>query len=194
MAPRNLGVGSPHEVAGMNGDPAGGEPISEEALIERARSGDAAAGRRLLRIISIGLMKGELHPALAAYHADCLWDYVHLGVSLERALHVYTYQSQAAEFDPVELAAVFELLTEFGGMKKGEARAWVKEHIGAGKKVTENASAAVNIMALEDFERPGEKGGESSASEAYRRQRYLDLLLHTAGSLRKFVVGSLVLK
>lgn len=177
----------------MSGDSPGSE-LSEEALIERARSGDAVAGRKLLRSISIGLMKGELHPALATYHADCLWDYVHLGVSLERALHVYTYQTQATEFDPVELAAVFQLLTEFGDMKKSEARAWVKEHIGAGKKVTENASAAVNIMALEDFEQPGEQVSDSSTSEAYRRQRYLDLLLHTAGSLRKFVVGSLVLK
>lgn len=178
----------------MSSKPAGKGPSPEEALIERARSGDAAAGRQLLRSISVGLMKGELHPALAAYHADCLWDYVHLGVSLERALHVYTYQSQATEFDPVELAAVFELLIEFGGMKKNEAKSWIKLHIGAGKKVTENASAAVNIMALENFEQPEEKVRESSTPETYRRQRYLDLLLHTAGSLRKFVVGSVVLK
>ncbi len=178
----------------MSGDPVGKESSAEEALIERARSGDAAAGRKLLRSISVGLMKGELHPALAAYHADCLWDYVHLGVSLERALHVYTYQSEAAEYDPVELAAVFELLTEFGGMKKSAARAWMKDHIGAAKKLTESASAAVNIMALEDFEQPGKDAPDASPSEAYRRQRYLDLLLHTAGSLRKFVVGSVVLK
>jgi hypothetical protein len=96
--------------------------------------------------------------------------------------------------DPVELAAVFELLTEFGGMKKSQARTWIKEHIGAGKKVTENASAAVNIMALENFEQPAEHARDASPTEAYRRQRYLDLLLHTAGSLRKFVVGSVVLK
>jgi hypothetical protein len=178
----------------MSGDSGDKEPSTEEVLIERARSGDAVAGRQLLRSISVGLMKGELHPALAAYHADCLWDYVHLGVSLERALHVYTYQSQATEYDPVELAAVFELLTEFGGMKRSQARTWIKEHIGAGKKVTENASAAVNIMALENFEQPAGHEDDASPTGAYRRQRYLDLLLHTAGSLRKFVVGSVMLK
>lgn len=178
----------------MSSEPAGKDLSPEEGLIERARSGDAAAGRKLLRSISVGLMKGELHPALAAYHADCLWDYVHLGVSLERALHVYTYQSQATDFDPVELAAAFELLIEFGGMKKSEAKVWIKQHIGAGKKTTENASAAVNVMALENFEQAEENVPDSSTPETYRRQRYLDLLLHTAGSLRKFIVGSVVLK
>ena len=178
----------------MSGDPAQGETASEVALIERARTGDVAAGRELLRAISVGLMNGNLHPALAAYHADCLWDHVHLGISLERALHVYSYQSRAAEFDPIELAAVFELLVEFGGMKKGEARAWIKENIGAGKKATENASLAANIKALNDFERVGKEDDGTSSAERYRRQRYLDLLLHTAGSLRKFVVGSVALE
>lgn len=177
----------------MNGDPARGETAPELALIERARTGDVAAGRELLRAISVGLMKGNLHPALAAYHADCLWDHVHLGISLERALHVYAYQSRAAEFDPIELAAVFELLVGFGGMKKGEAKDWIKENIGAGKKATENASLAANIKALDDFEQFGKKEGDSSG-ERYRRQRYLDLLLHTAGSLRKFVVSSVALE
>jgi len=163
------------------------ESSSIEELIEqeiaRAEEGDAAAGRELLLSISHGLTRGNLHPMLAKYHADCLWNHVQLGISLERALHVYKYQIKATAFDPIELAAVFELLVEFGDMKKGDARAWIKSHIGASKKAIENASAAVDIKALE----AAALGGSESDQELYRRQRYLDLLLHTAGSMRRIV-------
>lgn len=162
-------------------------PPSEDELIERARAGDAAAGRELLRSISLGLSGGGLHPRLAAYHADCLWNHVHLGISLERALHVYKYQINPTAYDPIELAAVYELLLEFADMKKGEAKAWIKSHIGASKKTTENAMAAVNIKALDAFEMNGEGQTGSEGAEPYRRQRYLDLLLHTAGSMRRIV-------
>ena len=165
-----------------------------ENQIERAKAGDASAARELLRRIAHGLGSGNLHPLLAQYHADCLWNHVQLGVSLDRALHVYRYQIKSTTFDPVELAAVFELLVEFAGMKKGEARAWIKTHIGASKKITENASAAVDIQALDTFE-PGEAGQTDSAdAEPYRRARYLDLLLHTAGSMRRIVVEGVALK
>jgi transcriptional antiterminator Rof (Rho-off) len=172
-------------MSGDSADPDIGQP-SEEELIERARAGDALAGRELLRRISLGLSRGDLHPQLAAYHADCLWNHVHLGISLERALHVYKYQINPTAYDPIELAAVYELLLEFTDMKKGEAKAWIRSHIGASKKTTENAMAAVNIKALDAFD----IGGEAQAgSEEYRRERYLDLLLHTAGSMRKIVAG-----
>jgi len=166
---------------------------SEEELIERARAGDALAGRELLRSISIGLSRGDLHPQLAAYHADCLWNHVHLGISLERALHVYKYQINPTAYDPIELAAVYELLLEFADMKKGEAKAWIRGHIGASKKTTENATAAVNIKALDSFDIGGEEQTGSPDNEAYRRERYLDLLLHTAGSMRK-IVSAVVLQ
>ena len=162
-------------------------PLSEEELIERARAGDAVAGRELLRSISLGLSRGNLHPQLAAYHADCLWNHVHLGISLERALHVYKYQVKPTAYDPIELAAVYELLLEFGNMKKGEAKAWIKGHIGASKKTTENATAAVNIKSLDTFGLGDQEKAGSPDTEAFRRERYLDLLLHTAGSMRKFV-------
>lgn len=165
-----------------------GKP-SEEELIERARTGDVIAGRELLRNISLGLSRGDLHPQLAAYHADCLWNHVHLGISLERALHVYKYQINPTAYDPIELAAVYELLLKFTDMKKGEAKAWIRSHIGASKKLTENATAAVNIKALDAFDIGGEEQAVSSVTEAYRRERYLDLLLHTAGSMRKIVSG-----
>jgi hypothetical protein len=169
-----------------------GKP-SEEELIERARAGDALAGRELLRNISLGLSRGDLHPQLAAYHADCLWNHVHLGVSLERALHVYKYQINPTAYDPIELAAVYELLLEFADMKKGEAKAWIRHNIGAGKKTTENATAAVNIKALDAFDIGDEEQAASQGTEGYRRERYLDLLLHTAGSMRK-IVSAIVLQ
>lgn len=179
-------------------DDKGTTPLSEdevfESQIERAKAGDASAGRGLLRSIARGLGDGSLHPLLAQYHADCLWSHVQLGVSLDRALHVYSYQVQSTTFDPVELAAVFELLVEFGGMKKGVARAWIKTHIGASKKITENASAAVDIQALDRFE-PGDAGQTDPVDGGgYRRARYLDLLLHTAGSMRRIVVEGVELK
>ena len=152
--------------------------------IEQARAGDAAAGRELLQRISIGLSNGDLHPLLAEYHADCLWNHLRLGVSLERALHVYRYLEKPTAYDPIELAAVFELLVEFGGMKKGAARGWIKDNIGAGKQVTESAAAAVNIKSLDAFD---DASGDRVDAKAYRRARYLDLLLHTAGSLRRSV-------
>jgi hypothetical protein len=175
----------------MSGDSVGrdSEQSSEAELIERARAGDAVAGRELLRIISLGLRRGDLHPQLAAYHADCLWNHVHLGLSLERALHVYKYQVNPTAYDPIELAAVYELLLEFADMKKGEAKAWIKGHIGASKKTTENATAAVNIKALDAFDIGDQERAGSPDTEAYRRERYLDLLLHTAGSMRKIVSG-----
>ena len=172
-------------MSGDSADPDIGQP-SEEELIERARAGDALAGRELLRRISLGLSRGNLHPQLAAYHADCLWNHVHLGISLERALHVYKYQINPTAYDPIELAAVYELLLEFTDMKKGEVKAWIKTQIGASKKTTENATAAVNIKALDAFDISGEA---QVGSEEYRRERYLDLLLHTAGSMRKIVAG-----
>ena len=162
--------------------------------IERAKAGDASAGRELLRSISLGLSCGKLHPLLAQYHADCLWNHIQLGVSLERALHVYRYQIKSTNFDPIELAAVFELLIEFAGMKKGEAKAWIKSHIGASKKITENASAAVDIQALDSLDLGGEGQTEPPDPELYRRARYLDLLLHTAGSMRRIVVEGVALK
>ena len=167
-------------------DPDTGPP-SEHELIERARAGDAMAGRELLRSISLGLSRGDLHPQLAAYHADCLWNHLHLGISLERALHVYKYQINPTAYDPIELAAVYELLLEFADMKKGEAKAWIKTHIGASKKITENAMAAVNIKALDAFEIGAQEQGDLPDAELYRRQRYLDLLLHAAGSMRRAV-------
>jgi len=171
----------------MGKDPQGeaaGLAASEAVIREEitaARSGDAAAGRALLQRISLGLSRGDLHPLLADYHADCLWSHLRLGVSLERALHVYRYQEKPTAHDPVELAAVFELLVEFGGMKKGAAKGWIKQHLGAAKQTTEAAAAAVDIRAL-DVPDDGD-----AASKAYRRARYLDLLLHTAGSLRRAV-------
>ena len=171
-----------------------GGPSAEEELIERARAGDAVAGRELLRRISLGLSDGDLHPQLAAYHADCLWNHLHLGVSLERALHVYKYQIDPMAFDPIELAAVYELLLEFAGMKKGEAKSWIKSHIGAGKKTTENAAAAVNIKALDAFDSKVEGRESPPEPEPFRRERYLDLLLHTAGSMRRLVSGMVTQK
>ena len=156
--------------------------------IANARAGDVAAGRELLQQISLGLSSGELHPLLAEYHADCLWNHLRLGVSLERAMHVYKYLEKPTAYDPIELAAVFELLVEFANMKKGAAKAWIKQHIGAGKQTTENAAVAVNIKALD----AGADGVEAGAdSREYRRARYLDLLLHTAGSMRKAVSEAL---
>ena len=173
----------------MSAEPSGRDddtPTADE-LIERAEAGDATAGRELLRAISLGLSRGDLHPALARYHADCLWNHVQLGISLERALHVYKYQVQATAHDPVELAAVFELLVEFGGMKKGAARSWIKTNVGASKQTTESAHAAVNLKALDAFDERMTGQGDSPDAERYRRARYLDLLLHTAGSLRRLV-------
>jgi hypothetical protein len=160
---------------------------SEIELIERAEAGDASAGRELLRAISLGLSRGDLHPTLARYHADCLWNHVQLGISLERALHVYKYQIKAMAHDPVELAAVFELLVEFAGMKKGAARSWIKDHIGASKQTTESAHAAVNLKALDAFDDSMAGQTDSRDAALYRRARYLDLLLHTAGSMRRVV-------
>ena len=172
--------------SGRDSDLSSGDEVIERA-IERAKGGDSAAGRELLRSISLGLSNGDLHPLLAAYHADCLWSHVYLGISLERALHVYKYQIKSTAYDPIELAAVLELLVEFADMKKGEAKAWIKSHIGASKKTTENADAAVDIKALNSFEEDGSGHIDSPDPELYRRQRYLDLLLHTAGSMRKTV-------
>jgi hypothetical protein len=174
-----------------------GQPSDDEIIayaIESAEAGDAEAGRELLRHVALGLASGKLHPLLAAYHADCLWNHIQLGVSLERALHVYKYQIRSTGFDPIELAAVFELLTEFAGMKKGEARNWIKDHIGAGKKVTENANAAVDIQALGSPD-PGQTAKTNPSDPVrFSRERYLDLLLHTAGSMRKVVVEGVDLK
>ena len=172
----------------MSAEPSGHDDTpSEDELIERAEAGDATAGRELLRAISLGLSRGDLHPTLARYHADCLWNHVQLGISLERALHVYKYQIKAMAHDPVELAAVFELLVEFGGMKKGAARSWIKNNIGAGKQTTESAHAAVNLKALDVFDESAAGKADSPDAELYRRARYLDLLLHTAGSMRRLV-------
>jgi len=176
----------------MSTEPSGKEstPVSVDELIAHeiasARAGDATAGRELLHRISLGLSNGDLHPMLAEYHADCLWNHLRLGVSLERAMHVYRYQVKPTAHDPIELAAVFELLVEFAGMKKGAAKGWIKQNIGAGKQTTESAAAAVNIKALDTDERAA-----GADSEAYRRARYLDLLLHTAGSMRRVVSAAL---
>ena len=162
--------------------------ISEDDVIrqeiEAARAGNAAAGRELLQRVSVGLGNGELHPLLAEYHADCLWNHLRLGVSLERAMHVYRYLEKPTAYDPIELAAVFELLVEFAGMKKGAARGWIKDNIGAGKQIVESAAAAVDIKSLAP---PDDKGADRADARAYRRARYLDLLLHTAGSMRRAV-------
>ena len=169
-----------------------GAPDSVDELIAReiasARAGDAAAGRELLHRISLGLSNGDLHPMLADYHADCLWNHLRLGVSLERAMHVYKYQEKPTAYDPIELAAVFELLVEFAGMKKGAAKGWIKQNIGAGKQTTESAADAVNIKALDSAD---DQAGDGAGSGAYRRARYLDLLLHTAGSMRRVVSEAL---
>jgi len=175
----------------------GGRPSAEEIIqyeIERAEAGDATAGRDLLRTISLGLASGKLHPLLAAYHADCLWNHIQLGVSLERALHVYKYQIKSSGFDPIELAAVYELLIEFAGMKKGEARDWIKNHIGANKKTVENAIAAVDVKTLDSLDLNDAQQVNTPDPKLFRRERYLDLLLHTAGSMRRVVVEDVALK
>jgi len=172
----------------MSADSSGTDVTPAEAeLIERAEAGDATAGRELLRTISVGLTRGDLHPTLAKYHADCLWNHVQLGISLERALHVYRYQIKATAHDPVELAAVFELLVEFADMKKGAAKSWIKANVGASKQTTESAHAAVNLKALNTIDDSVAGQADPSEVESYRKARYLDLLLHTAGSMRKMV-------
>lgn len=180
----------------MSDDPSaqGKDTAAELELIERAEAGDATAGRELLRAISLGLTRGDLHPALARFHADCLWNHVQLGISLERALYVYRYQVKAMAHDPVELAAVFELLVEFAGMKKGAAKSWIKTNIGASKQTTESAHAAVNLKALNTIDDSVVGQADSSDAERDRRARYLDLLLHTAGSMRILVSEVVSLK
>ena len=180
----------------MSDDPSarGDATPAELELIERAEAGDASAGRELLRAISLGLTRGDLHPTLAKFHADCLWNHVQLGISLERALYVYRYQIKATAHDPVELAAVFELLVEFAGMKKGAAKSWIKTNIGASKQTTESAHAAVNLEALNTIDDSASGQADPHEAERYRRARYLDLLLHTAGSMRRIVSEVVALK
>jgi len=138
-----------------------------QEMISRAKSGDAEAGRDALQALVHVLDNKEFNSPLVGYLAECLWDYVHHEVPIERALNVENGPQKGGRpaYDPVELMAVDLLLRNFVALDKDAAEWWIKEHIGASERTMGRVRKICAPM--EDMDR--------------------DLLLHNAGSLRQKV-------
>lgn len=145
-------------------------PTEEEYLadtIRCAKEGDAEAGKELLQMVVVGLDQGNMPPDLAQYHADCLSDYVHRGIQLDRALNVEPEASSGGRpsWDDNEIIAVDVFLRKFANMGKEQAADWIEDNGGPRKRTVQNIRKRSNLPVIEAYDK--------------------DLLLHMAGSMRR---------
>jgi hypothetical protein len=107
----------------------------EKELIERASQGDAEAGREILTNIALRIDQKDYDSPLFPYLAGCLWNYVHDGIPLDRALSVEAQNiGGRPPHDHTALAAVDILLCDYSGYGRDGALAWIEEHIGVHKR------------------------------------------------------------
>ena len=118
------------------------EKTFEKMLIEKAEAGDDEAGREILKSIALAIMGGRFDSQFFPFLADCLFEYLDDGISLERALCVEAVKNEGgkpAKYDKQELAAVAILLIEHMGYTPAQAKKWISREIGAGRTSVEEA-------------------------------------------------------
>jgi hypothetical protein len=154
----------------------------EQEIIRQADEGDSQAGRKALEIIASRIEIKQFDSPLFSYLAESIKEFLHEGISLDRALGVEDEPNKGGrprKYDEVELAAVDLLLRNNAGFTPEEAVEWIEENVGADRRAIQRLRSA--------YDARYNKFGADKLMES----RGQDDLLDMSGSMRKKVGGVL---
>ena len=154
----------------------------ESELIRRTESGDAEAGREILRSLISHIDHRQWESSLFPYLSTCLSQYIDEGVAIERAVGLEddAKGGRPAKYNSMELMAVDALLRFHADYGLEEAATWMNEHILIGS--SDSGPDRSTIQKLRRDFRPGLDAAEEGLLKR-------DTLIVMAGSLRENLRG-----